>query len=62
MPLNGWKGHRMGTDNHAGNETIRDPDAVDPVVLEILTAMPLKEKVAIANLDESDVAYRDSSS
>ena len=47
----------MTTERHSGSQTIPETDALDPIVTEMLTAMPLKEKVAIANMDESDVAY-----
>jgi hypothetical protein len=36
---------------------VTNPKDIGRIVCEILADMPLKEKVAIANLDESDVPY-----
>jgi hypothetical protein len=39
----------------ASGKIMSNPNDINQIVREILADMPLKEKVAIANLDESDI-------
>jgi hypothetical protein len=41
----------------AGGKNMANPSDIEQIVQDILSDMPLKEKAAIANLDEEDIKY-----